>query len=117
MKNSYLSLSALLAIGCCTLPVSAQETAAPLSATAPAATTATASDATASERPARVHVGDATAALLAAQANGTVAGPALPMLGATAQASWLRYQESFKNKIPEFFGSRVRSNTVNTTAQ
>ena len=117
MKNCYLSLSAALAISCCALPVAAQETVAPVSATTPAPTPAAASDAATSERPARVHIGDATAALLTTQANGTAAGPALPMLGATAQASWLRYQESFKNKIPEFFGSRVRSNTVNTTAQ
>lgn len=110
MKNRTLSLSAMLVVACWALPVAAQETATPAPEVA-------ASDTTATEKPAQVRVGDATQALLATQVNGTAAGPALPMLGATAQASWLRYQESFKNKIPEFFGSRVRTNTAAPAGQ
>lgn len=115
MNHCTLSISTMLVVACCALPLSAQELAGTTDTTA--ATDATdASAPAATGRPARVRIGDATQALLATQVNGTAAGPALPMLGATAQASWLRYQESFKNKIPEFFGSRVRSNTVNTAS-
>lgn len=52
-------------------------------------------------------VGETTTALLAAQADGSIAGPGLPMLGATGNLSWHRYLDSFKYKIPESFNSKV----------
>ncbi|MBX6319186.1 MAG: DUF3613 domain-containing protein [Pigmentiphaga sp.] len=47
--------------------------------------------------------GDVTRAVLRAQAEGRLAGQALPMLGATAAPSWKRYVESFSHPIPEFY--------------
>jgi hypothetical protein len=61
----------------------------------------------------RIRVGDVTHALLQAQADGRVAGPRLPMLGATADASWARYMDSFKHPLPEFFENKVSKNTSN----
>jgi hypothetical protein len=55
------------------------------------------------------RVGDATNDLLNLQASGTAAGKNLPMLGATTESSWQRYQESFKFKIPESFVNKVQS--------
>lgn len=53
------------------------------------------------------RVGEATAALLAAQANGSIAGPGVPMLGAAGSLSWQRYLDSFKYKIPETFDNTL----------
>lgn len=55
----------------------------------------------------RIRVGDVTHTLLQAQADGRVAGPRLPMLGATADLSWQRYLDSFKHPLPEFFKNTV----------
>lgn len=57
-------------------------------------------------QPAR-RVGETTAALLTAQADGSIAGPGLPMLGVTSTLSWQRYLDSFKYKIPETFGNTI----------
>lgn len=58
------------------------------------------------------QIGDVTSSLLLMQARGSVAGPALPMLGATSSLSWDRYKDSFKHKIPETFERAVtKSNT------
>jgi len=54
-----------------------------------------------------IRVGDVTHTLLQAQADGRVAGPRLPMLGVTADASWQRYLESFRHPLPEFFEAKV----------
>lgn len=59
------------------------------------------------KRPAARHVGDTTTSLLAAQADGSIAGPGLPMLGATGNLSWQRYLDSFKYRIPENFTNRI----------
>jgi len=61
----------------------------------------------------RIRVGDVTHALLQAQADGRVAGPRLPMLGATADISWQRYLDSFKHPLPEFFENKVSKNSSN----
>jgi len=54
-----------------------------------------------------VRVGDVTHTLLQAQVDGRVAGPRLPMLGATADASWQRYLDSFKHPLPESFETKL----------
>lgn len=56
-------------------------------------------------------VGATTTALLEAQADGSIAGPGLPMLGVTGNLSWHRYLDSFTYKIPETFGNRVDETT------
>jgi len=61
----------------------------------------------------RILVGDVTRTLLQAQADGRVAGPRLPMLGATADASWQRYLDSFKHPLPEHFENAVPKSTSN----
>ncbi|TAL54713.1 DUF3613 domain-containing protein [Pandoraea sp.] len=60
-------------------------------------------------QPPRHHaeLGGTTRQLLQAQADGRWAGPALPMLGAEASASYRRYLDSFRHPIPEFFSSKV----------
>ncbi|ABR91082.1 Uncharacterized conserved protein [Janthinobacterium sp. Marseille] len=64
------------------------------------------------DKPAARKIGEATSSLLTIQANGSAAGPALPMLGATSSLSWERYKDSFKYKIPESFERAVsKSNT------
>ena len=55
----------------------------------------------------RIRIGDVTHTLLQAQADGRVAGPRLPMLGATADVSWQRYLDSFRYPLPEFFKKSV----------
>ncbi|WP_211460660.1 DUF3613 domain-containing protein [Collimonas silvisoli] len=57
-----------------------------------------------------IRVGDVTHTLLQAQADGRVAGPRLPMLGVTADASWQRYLDSFKHPLPEFFETKINKN-------
>lgn len=52
-------------------------------------------------------IGETTTRLLAAQADGSIAGPGLPMLGAAGNLSWHRYLDSFKYKIPESFNSKI----------
>ena len=65
------------------------------------------------ESEARIRVGDVTHTLLQAQADGRVAGPRLPMLGATADASWQRYLDSFRHPLPDFYENKVSKNTSN----
>ncbi|WP_230427447.1 DUF3613 domain-containing protein [Collimonas humicola] len=65
------------------------------------------------ERESRIRVGDVTRTLLQAQADGRVAGPRLPMLGATADLSWQRYLDSFKHSLPERFENTVSKSTSN----
>lgn len=60
-----------------------------------------------SKPPAR-QIGDVTSSLLRMQADGSAAGAALPMLGATSAISWERYKDSFTYKIPEYFGKVVK---------
>lgn len=60
-----------------------------------------------SKPPAR-EIGDVTSSLLRMQAEGSAAGAALPMLGATSAISWERYKDSFTYKIPEYFGKVVK---------
>ncbi|WP_017525267.1 DUF3613 domain-containing protein [Pusillimonas noertemannii] len=55
----------------------------------------------------RRRVGDVTALLLAAQAEGRRAGPELPMLAPAANAAWKRYLDSYTHPIPEWFQERV----------
>ncbi|PUA19805.1 DUF3613 domain-containing protein [Glaciimonas sp. PCH181] len=61
----------------------------------------------------RTRVGDVTRTLLQAQADGRVAAPRLPMLGAAADASYQRYLESFKHPLPEFFENKVAKSASN----
>lgn len=56
--------------------------------------------------------GELTRALLAAQADGRRAGPALPMQGPVATAAWDRYLDSFRRPIPEWFRERVEQQTA-----
>lgn len=65
------------------------------------------------EQESRIRIGDVTHTLLQAQADGRVAGSRLPMLGATADASWQRYLESFKHPIPEHFENAVPKSSSN----
>ncbi len=60
-----------------------------------------------SKPPAR-EIGEVTSSLLRMQANGSVAGAALPMLGTTSAISWERYKNSFAYPIPEYFGKVVK---------
>ncbi|MGI4812251.1 MAG: DUF3613 domain-containing protein [Janthinobacterium lividum] len=53
------------------------------------------------------QVGDVTTLLLTAQADGSVAAPRLPMLGATASAAYKRYLDSFSHPIPEYFQEKI----------
>jgi hypothetical protein len=55
----------------------------------------------------RHHIGDDTRRLLTMQARNTQAAPALPMLGSTATLSMQRYFDSYNNKIPPFFETKV----------
>ncbi|WP_442783996.1 DUF3613 domain-containing protein [Collimonas fungivorans] len=86
------------------------------SATSPATAAApvqTAEPAAPAARETRVRVGDVTHILLQAQADGRVAGPRLPMLGATADASWQRYLDSFRHPLPEFYEIKVTKSPSN----
>ncbi|SFA80729.1 Protein of unknown function [Collimonas sp. OK607] len=67
----------------------------------------------AAEQQATIRIGDVTHTLLQAQADGRVAGPRLPMLGATADASWQRYLDSFKHPLPEFYENKVSKGASN----
>jgi hypothetical protein len=60
-----------------------------------------------------IRVGDVTHALLQAQVDGRVAGPRLPMLGVTADASWQRYLDSFKHPLPEYFENKISKSGSN----
>lgn len=53
------------------------------------------------------HIGDTTNSILQAQANGSMAGAHLPILGPTATLSWQRYLESYKHPIPETFTRKL----------
>lgn len=55
-------------------------------------------------------IGEVTRLLLQAQADGHIAGARLPILGATADSSWQRYLESFRQPWSEFFGNNVSKN-------
>jgi len=57
--------------------------------------------------PAKKRIGDTTTAILEAQADGRIAGAALPMLGPTATLSWQRYLDSYKHPIPETFARKL----------
>lgn len=52
-------------------------------------------------------IGETTRRLLAAQANPDRPGSHLPILGATAQLSWQRYLDSFRQPLPEWFDERL----------
>jgi hypothetical protein len=59
-------------------------------------------------KPSTREIGEVTSSLLRMQADGSAAGAALPMLGATSAISWERYKDSFTYKIPEYFGKVVK---------
>lgn len=65
------------------------------------------------EQESRIRIGDVTRTLLQAQVDGRVAGGRLPILGATADASWQRYLDTFKHSIPEHFEATVSKSTSN----
>jgi hypothetical protein len=65
--------------------------------------------------PTEDRVGDTTAKLLAAQANGTYAGKEAGTLGAEATLSYKRYLDSFKLPIPQWFKGTVSSDTGGST--
>ncbi|OLL32050.1 hypothetical protein BTH42_08850 [Burkholderia sp. SRS-W-2-2016] len=54
-------------------------------------------------------VGPSTLAWLDLQRSNAQAAPAQPMLGAEAGLAYKRYMESFKNRIPEHYGSTFSS--------
>jgi len=53
------------------------------------------------------HIGDTTTSILQSQANGSMAGAPLPILGPTATLSWQRYLDSYKHPIPETFTRKL----------
>jgi Protein of unknown function (DUF3613) len=55
------------------------------------------------------EIGHATLAWLDLQGSNRAAVQEQPMLGAAASLAYQRYLDSFKNKIPEFFGSAASS--------
>ncbi|MCL7713506.1 DUF3613 domain-containing protein [Stenotrophomonas mori] len=69
----------------------------------------------AAHRPAAPGFGQATRALFQMQAEGTHAGPPLPMLGETASRSYQRYLDSFDHPIPEYFDAALPSSTGSST--
>ncbi|WP_240162390.1 DUF3613 domain-containing protein [Glaciimonas sp. PAMC28666] len=89
-----------------------QSQAAP-SPNAAAAPVSAQSESTLESAPYRTRVGDVTRSLLQAQVDGRVAGTLLPMLGATSDASWDRYLNSFAHPMPEFFEAKVSKNNAN----
>ncbi|MDB5769592.1 MAG: hypothetical protein JWQ61_4406 [Collimonas fungivorans] len=94
--------------------VSASATAQPAVAAAQAAAPVQSPQTSAPTGPeTRIRIGDVTHTLLQAQADGRVAGPRLPMLGATADVSWQRYLDSFRHPLPEFFKNTVSKETSN----
>lgn len=74
---------------------------------------ATQSESASESTPYRIRVNDVTRSLMQAQADGRVAGPLLPMLGVTSEASWDRYLNSFTHPLPEFFEAKVSKNNAN----
>lgn len=55
----------------------------------------------------RPAIGDTTRTLLQSQVDGSIAGPALPMLGAASSLSYQRYLDSYRYPIPETFSRRL----------
>ncbi|MFJ1302148.1 DUF3613 domain-containing protein [Pseudomonadota bacterium AL_CKDN230030165-1A_HGKHYDSX7] len=53
--------------------------------------------------------GAVTRALMAAQADGRRAGPGVPLQGPVASAAWRRYIQSFEQPLPQWFGTRINS--------
>ncbi|PPF06835.1 DUF3613 domain-containing protein [Burkholderia pseudomallei] len=51
------------------------------------------------------EIGHATQAWFALQASNREAAPAQPMIGEAASLAYARYIESFRTKIPAFYGS------------
>lgn len=94
--------------------MSASTTVQPAAATAQAAAPVQQAETPASTGPeTRIRIGDVTHILLQAQVDGRVAGPRLPMLGATADVSWQRYLDSFKHPLPEYFENKVSKGSSN----
>jgi len=56
----------------------------------------------------RSEIGQTTRDLLRMQAQGTLAGARLPILGDQAAASYARYLKSFEHEIPEFLKTSVK---------
>lgn len=69
---------------------------------------------TPSASPPRTEIGQTTRDLLRMQANGTHAGPRLPILGDQAAASYTRYLKSFEHDIPEFLKTSVKKDVSGT---
>lgn len=65
------------------------------------------------------HVGDATRALLKAQAEGTYAGEFVPLRGEQAALAYQRYLNSFNQAMPGLAqqSSGTRASTVNLVQQ
>lgn len=106
---SLLVLALLMGLSiACAVPAFAQAAAAPAAAgpaTVPATAPATATTPAETRSP---QVGDATRALLAAQARGASASPTpRPIAGDVAQRSYDRYLKSFEYPIPESLASTV----------
>jgi len=64
--------------------------------------------------PPRTEIGQTTRDLLRMQAEGTHAGPRLPILGDQAAASYQRYLKSFEHEIPEFLKTSVKKDVSGT---
>jgi hypothetical protein len=64
--------------------------------------------------PPRTEIGQTTRDLLRMQAQGTHAGPRLPILGDQAAASYQRYLKSFEHEIPEFLKTSVKKDVSGT---
>ncbi|MBF3894367.1 DUF3613 domain-containing protein [Burkholderia pseudomallei] len=57
------------------------------------------------DAPSASEIGHATQAWFALQASNREAAPAQPMIGEAASLAYARYIESFRTKIPAFYGS------------
>jgi len=64
--------------------------------------------------PPRTEIGQTTRDVLRMQAEGTHAGPRLPILGDQAAASYARYLKSFEHEIPEFLKTSVKKDVSGT---
>lgn len=63
-------------------------------------------------RPAQRPVGDNTREILAAQREGTQAGPLLPMTGEQGALGYTRYMNSFTYPLPEFMGAQTSGSAL-----
>ncbi|AOY95285.1 hypothetical protein BKK79_26270 [Cupriavidus sp. USMAA2-4] len=67
-------------------------------------------------RPALRPIGENTRYVLEVQRSGAEAGPLLPMRGEQAALGYLRYMQSFRYQIPEFYSGQTSSSGLRGSA-